>query len=303
MNAIGDAYLSASAIPILRSYWADEKNEIHFVHSSKADFLIKELDIDKNFSLKRKSIFNVINTIFNLRENEYDIVLCPFPGRLNSIFYSLCNGKKKSGFINFKKVESWDDKVMPLNINGENSNINWNPDQNFLKRVQLCLEGVDVKIKSEISKLQFPLLEDMSTAKNNKEYVLFHFNSRIPEKNISDELLIKIIEAAKKEIPDLKLLDKPDIINYLDDKYVESINTQSLKDLVNLVKNCTLFIGVDSFPIHIADAYNKKIICFIKTSNLRSILKNMENKYPIDIEQSNHLIIQQFTEFLNRAIH
>lgn len=296
VNAIGDAYLTASAISAIQEYFNNRDSEIHFACSDKAEFLVKDLGVSKIFTIGSKNIFSVMNLLLNLREYEYDIVLCPFPGRINSFLYSLCKGIKKAGFINFKKTLSWDDKAALLNVNNSETDHEWRPGENFLKRVELCLVGVGIRSEKKLIKLQFPKLEEMNSKENS--YALLHFNSRIPQKNIAPEFVEFVIYKLTLHGLNIKLLDAPEFFTK-ESKNVEYLKTASLGQLVNLIKFSNFFLGVDSFPMHLADAYNKKIIGFFKLSNPLSVLSDQVDKFPIDMNQDKPKILQDIESIIN----
>ncbi|CAN5670198.1 hypothetical protein BH10BAC5_BH10BAC5_14530 [soil metagenome] len=241
--------------------------------------------------------------LFNIRENDYDLVICPFPGRLNSIYYSLCKGIKKAGFINFRKIINWDDKDWNLNLNGHKTEIVLKASDNFLDRVEVCLTALGIKVNNPLSKLTFPILDEKITDHNFPKYVLCHFKSKIRTKSLNLEICTKIIGDLLKKGFSVKVIDQPILKNYLEEKNVEVIEISSLKVLVNLVQNCSFYVGIDSFPLHLADAYKKLIFCFLNTDNINSILSSENIKYKIDMKQNNPLILQQFKEELKKVIH
>jgi heptosyltransferase-2 len=50
---------------------------------------------------------------------------------------------------------------------------------------------------------------------------------------------------------------KKDILNELDIKKIRYIETKSVTDLIETIKNCTAFIGNDSGPLHLASLLGK----------------------------------------------
>ncbi len=297
-NAIGDAYLTASAIPQIKNKYP--KADIDFICSENALFLIRELEINNSFAVKSKNILFILNLIFNIRETEYDIVICPFPGRLNSILYSLCKGLKKAGFVNYKKVESWDDKNWKLNVDSRETDVIWKTNENFLKRIELCLNKVIINSDQSLKKLTFPLLENKK--ETEEKYAVCHFNSRIKAKNIDNELINTFLELLMASGYTVKIIDADKDMNLLKSRKIEIIPISDLKNLVNLIENCSVYAGVDSFPIHIADAYNRNIIGMFHTSNPYSILNNRPNNYHLDLNQAKQSIYQQFGTIINGGL-
>lgn len=50
---------------------------------------------------------------------------------------------------------------------------------------------------------------------------------------------------------------KTDIINELDNRKIRYVETKSLSDLIEITKHCSLFIGNDSGPLHLANLFGK----------------------------------------------
>ena len=76
---------------------------------------------------------------------------------------------------------------------------------------------------------------------------------------ILQENNIKILQVGTKE-------DEP-LSNVM-----SSLGMTSLNQLAYIVKNTMLHVGVDSFPVHLASSYDKKIVSILKPFTLQNII-------------------------------
>ena len=117
--------------------------------------------------------------------------------------------------------------------------------------------------------------------KNNS--ILFCFSSRIANKSLSPDTATKIINYfLENENGSIHIIDTENkLLNFNSHQKLIVYKALNLKDLLELVMRCNAFIGVDSFPIHIADAYGAKIIGLFAPTNPASVLQFDLNKYNI----------------------
>lgn len=276
-NAIGDAYLSASAIDTLKNIYKEIK--IDFVVNISSGFFIKELDINEFFFIKQKSIAEVFGIISRIRKCKYDFVFTFFPGLVNTIVFKSCNAEVKSGFINFRKISNWYNISQKLYVSGRNSqDLFWYPEMNYLDRIKIVLSGAGITIKN-IRKITFP---NLLCGFEKDDSVLLHFSSRTQERMLNYELVEKLISYLCNEL-NLKTnvigTEKELSGLHIHENKLTLIPSPDLKLLIELMLKCKVFIGVDSFPIHLADAYKIKTIGIFVSTNPVSVLQNRENKY------------------------
>jgi len=77
------------------------------------------------------------------------------------------------------------------------------------------------------------------------------------------------------------------------------IPAPDLKLLIELMLKCKVFIGVDSFPIHLADAYEIKTIGIFESTNPDSVLQNRENKYILKKDAFEKIELKDIIDVLN----
>ena len=82
-NAIGDTYLSLSAVTYLNLL---EKNiSVDILTTANSLFLLNFQQINKVI-LEKRTLFSVFKTLLIIRKQKYDYTFSFFPGVINSIF-------------------------------------------------------------------------------------------------------------------------------------------------------------------------------------------------------------------------
>lgn len=288
VNAIGDTYISLSALEVLKRNIGQVK--INYVIDKPSAFLLYPLKDIKTYILKSKNLINLIILLLEIRKQKYDYILNFFPGRFNTVLTFLTKGRIKAGYFNILKVQDWYNKSQKVKVMGINSvGKFWIPKMSYLKRVELVLDSVG--IREEINS-KFKFL-NISLKKSN--YIIIHPFSRYLNRALSFETIALLIDELKNKY------DKRIIIignqSEFGDKYLklqekdiaELIFKDKIEDLIYLIMNAFLFIGVDSFPIHIADAHNINIIGIFGPTNPKSVLVNFSNAIRFDTNNLNKL--------------
>ena len=90
-NAIGDSYLSLSAIDSIKSTFP--RSKIYFVINYKSNIISYAIPASEVFILKSKSVFSVINLLIKIWKIQFDYSLTFFPGRINSLLLLLSRAK------------------------------------------------------------------------------------------------------------------------------------------------------------------------------------------------------------------
>lgn len=275
-NALGDTYLSASAIEPLKKN--NQPFEIHFMAPLSSDFFLSFLPINKIFYLNEKKIIDVLKLLFKIRRIGYDVVFLFFPGLVNTLFFYFSKSRLRIGFPNFIKKNRWDNSSQEMKINRNNSNrFVWQPRMNYLARVSKPLEFMDIKWHS-VSK---PLFNNFENNKSNiSNGVAIHFKASDKQRSISDESMINLCAALfERKICDITLIGmeedfRENLLNFCKEKKISVIIKPDLNNLLNLILNSKIFVGVDSFPLHIADAYNSRFLGIFGPTIPSSVLVN-----------------------------
>ena len=96
-NAIGDTYISATAISCLINHYGNI--EIHFLSAYKSNFLFREIKTPKVIYITKN--YTLLKSLIEIRKIEYDLGFSFFPGIINSFFLLFSRAKIKAGFISY----------------------------------------------------------------------------------------------------------------------------------------------------------------------------------------------------------
>lgn len=283
-NALGDTYLSLSALPALKDMDTDLLCPAAFY--AYAEYF----NLNRIFLLQSKKVKDVIELGMDIMDIKYDYVFSFFPGRVNTFFFNLAKSEIKSGYINCTDIPEWHNKPSKLSIRGKKKcNFIWQPENNFLDRIFYALYYAGIK-PDYLIKLPLPYFQP---AIINKKFIICNFSSRSEIKSLNKNSIDKILNELNKAYNgEVYLLsdkqDKDSIINYSD--------TESV---LNHIISSEAFIGVDSFPLHLADAYNKKIIGLFSDTNPASVFQNSNDKVVLKEPDLNNISPQEIIKSLN----
>jgi len=304
-NALGDTYLSASALKPLRQ--SNRYSEIHFVTSQDSHFLIQNLSVDKVYYLTERSIINIFRLLKEINRNEYGAVFTFFPGIINSFFFHLVKSPLKAGFPNYVRRDKWYN--IPQKGKSKGTKLGrflWKPDMNYLQRIQQPLESV--KIESDtILKYVFSSLQTKTTIDRENKYITIHFRSRDRERSISDGDVIRLCLGISKTGAESVILvgGVTDFSKYLlrscKENNFQVVIQPSLEDLICLIINARVFVGVDSFPLHIADAYNCNFLGIFGPTNPSSVLVNSRKSIRFNYSTYINIDVPALTEEILRV--
>jgi len=295
-NALGDTYIACSAFKPLKELIKDV--EIDIVSSENSRFFLKEIGFNKLFLIKQKSYAEVLKTLRGVRKTKYDFVFNFFPGQVNSIFFSFSKSDRKIGFKNLKKVSDWHNLEDYLSVDSKTIESKvWKPTDNFLDRVRLPLSILEISASSILKPVFY------SDGNSDKFNILFHPFSSDERKSIPHESILKtaqeLFKSFEKQIciigsaAEIENLKKNNV-----DKNIHFLVNPEIKELTCILKNCELFIGADSFPLHIADAYDIKTLGIFSITDENSVFQNLNNKYIFRENDIRQFTPQQLINFI-----
>ncbi len=270
-NAIGDTYLSMSVIPALKE--KIKEVQIDFIIEEHSLFLFKNEKLG-NIYLVNRNLNESFGKLRNIRKIKYDYVFSFFPGVLNTFFFFGVRAKYKGGFPNIIRRTEWANRNQRGIVfdNRKIKFVNWSKDKNFLNRIIIILNNFNFGL-SNLQKYNLDGGEISGTVNNT---IVLHPFSRYDNKSLSLKQIEAIIDFFIQNgdvnfiiVGDEKILK----IDKMPGKKVEIKVKPPIDDLINLV-HCKLFISVDSFPLHIADAYNTNFLGIFSTTEPRSVLIN-----------------------------
>ena len=152
----------------------------------------------------------------------------------------------------------------------------WHPNKEYLDRISLVLRSIGFYAAGleKINPISKSLLQN-SLAKQ----IIIHPFSRYPERSISKKTLLLLIEYLvnnnfKIEIICSSLDSNYNFLKSLHSTKIKISVDQELKYLIEKIYSAQLFIAVDSFPLHIADAYNASFLGIFGPTYCNSVLTN-----------------------------
>lgn len=302
-NAIGDTYIVCSAFAPLKELYPDIK--IDMVALSSSAFFLEKIGFNKLFLLKKKSYPEVVKQLRQVRRIKYDLVLNFFPGQVNSFFFQFSSSRQKAGFRNIIKQIDWhnaDDTVITIPSKPGKEYV-WKKTDNFLKRIILPLKAAGIQISS-LSKPFFNIAES-----NSECDIVMHLFSSDKRKSFSYEQIAGILKSLSKETQKkICLIGNNDEIVKVKEcikideqmKNIMFLESPEIERTVAMMKGALLFIGVDSFPLHIADAHSIKTLAIFTQTDENSVLQNMHNKFILRIDEMNKFETNNFISFINK---
>jgi ADP-heptose:LPS heptosyltransferase len=265
-NAMGDTYLSAAAIAPLRTHFGAEC-EIHFLaltNTMNARLLVDALDVDVAWYLPSKSFKNILACYFSIFRVRYDYVFSFFPGRVNTFFLMLVRSKIRIGFPNVAKVVEWYRLRQKVYCSVKKDvDLIWQDGMTYLERIGLCLRTGDI-LYSSLSKPLLRVQEGM--ARPLSAFTLVHFTSTRKDRALNFKaqcsLLSFLFSQTDNQIVVLGWHGETAQLkqSFQSNMRVTFLEDAALPTLVHYIVSARLFIAVDSFPLHVADAYKTNFI-------------------------------------------
>ncbi len=296
-NAIGDTYISMSAIPVILSKYPDA--EIFFLTNKGSEFLFEKTEVEDVFVTERQ-VGSLLKTLIKIQKYNFDYVFSFFPGRVNSFFLKMVNSQRKGGYLNYRKINHWADKYLDATLLNKNwkEKVRWDPNENFLSLTNLILQKFDFR-SGAISKYVY----NIKISKKYDDTIVVHPISKIAEKSLSEEQILNLVKFLKNEKNKVILLGDNKLTELLRNKNneVDLIIKPNIPQLIDLV-HCKLFISVDSFPLHIADAYNTNFIGLFSFTKPQSVLTHNTKSIDFNISDLRKIETKRIIKNINEVI-
>lgn len=273
INAIGDTYISLSALEIIKRNFDQVK--IDFVINTPSELLFNSINDISVFTLKTKNPLDLLKLLLKIRKINYDYVFNFFPGRYNTILTFFTKGTTKTGYSNYFKLDNWHKNSQRVKVIGRKRVDHiWTPNMTYLERIELVLDSVGI-LGKVIYKFKYP-----NISIERGRYIVLHPFSKSSERALEFNSIRLIIRALSEKFDsDIYILGTH---KEFDRRYfklqeinkIQLVLEKKIEDLVQLIINSNLFIGVDSFPLHLADAYNTNFIGLFGPTSPSSVLVN-----------------------------
>lgn len=303
VNAIGDTYLSLIGARKIKDLFPNSK--IDFVISPHSDFLFSNVNFINEIII-HNGLINSIVSILKINKMRYDYVFNFFPGRINTLLNISARARIKAGYWNFLKVKDWSCSDMRVNSNIKKSNfLVWKKDSSYLEKISLVLQTANINV-SLSSKLIFPIKNIRS--QNYGKYYLLHTSSRVNDRSLSNKHSKDLVEFLWKRFDqNILIIASVEDKNYrfiksLESKNIKIINNPDLPLLIDLIISSRLFIAIDSFPIHIADAYDTPFLGIFGPTNPESVLVNSSKSVKFNIKSLLDVSSERFLNTIETKI-
>ncbi len=288
INAIGDTYLSLSSVPIIR----ENCNNCLITLLCKPDsiFLSNLCQIDDILVFEN----NFVECLRKLRSVKYDEVYSFFPGRMNTLFFLLSKGMKKTGYVNFRKNIDWHTNSQKITyLPPQEVTKYWYPTERYLDRVALILNKPVYKTKFKLKD------QDISVMGS----IIIHPFSKDIRRSFSEEQIIAIanlyydkqvfVHGSKEETEKLN--------SKLPSNVKIMLINENISEFIFLLK-MNIFISTDSFPLHLADSDNTRFLGVFTHTNPKSVLENFEKSVVFDESSFLKVGSVNFTEKLKTKL-
>ncbi|MHB8580994.1 MAG: glycosyltransferase family 9 protein [Ignavibacteriaceae bacterium] len=305
-NALGDTYLSSAAIRPIRKFY--NACEIHFVSLENSKLFLEYLDIDKCFFLKSKDIVPILEIMKEIKRINYDYVFSFFPGVINSLIYLYAKSQKKAGFINLIRKKQWYNNINKATFRDKiNKQFIWNPEMNYLLRISKLLQITGIE-SSEIVKPMFPIkIQDHSII--DKNTLTIHYKARDKNRSLTDSDILELCDRIlQNHNVKISLLGgerdfSATFTDQCNKKNIYLLNETLFPDMLATILNSKLYIGVDSFPLHLADAYNINFLGIFGPTLPNAVLTNYKKSvifdYGVYLNVNFPLLLKRVEEVLN----
>lgn len=299
-NALGDTYLSASAIQCVKNNL--QNAEIHFVTTSESEFILASLK-NATIHIINKNIVSIIFVLSKIFKYRFEYVFTFFPGVVNTLFYSIARSKYKAGYTNYFRVNDWYSKNHQITIKKlRHKKDAWKPNDNYLDRIKYVLNAVGFNANS-LSKKIFD--EPESKNPDYVDKIILHVFSREVPRALTTILIKRLCEYITlkydKKIILIGVAKEIDVelAYYIEKSQIKFLGNLSLNELVKTIYSSQLFIGVDSFPLHVADSYNINFIGLFSCTNPSSVLINYNKAIVFNSNSFTEISEEEFSQTIS----
>lgn len=304
-NAVGDTFLSAAAVAPLRRLFPDAR--VDLVTNDASAPVAALLPFDGVIAVPFHGLRPLVTTLRRLRAQRYDLVLTFFPGKMNAALHHGTAAQRKLGFARLTNRGEWHARPAKRVAKGfDVSPAWWDPSMPFLALVAVALEPLGIRA-DEVRKPTFALPRKPEPMSEPRTAVL-HATSRAAEKSLTWATTVRVAELLLA-----RGFDKVRILGVADaerrrladharraDLSVEGL--LSIPDLVAAIVSSGLFVGVDSFPLHVADAYGVRLLGVFGPTSPQSCLDHPESGIRFEVASLQQLSADALTRELDRRL-
>ena len=261
IGKIGDMILTTPVFSELKKLYPD--SEISVLASNKNSAITKKLSsVDSTIEYNKK-FFSTLKLVLSLRRKSFDFWIDTKDeySSTSKLIKSLCRPRKSLGF-NFGK-QVFDVDLKDYVVGEHRVDINLSP-VNYLsgeKKLRSVKPNVDIPAQDSLN-----IVNRLENVKGKK--ILLNLSAGI---NTRDWATEKWIEVSDKVNPDFNVIltgqqKDYDSINLIISKSqrekIYFIESNTIFELAELIKQCDLIITPDTSAVHLASCFNTPIVCF-----------------------------------------
>lgn|GEM_PF-4601853 len=273
-NAMGDTYLTCSAIETLKNLYPESR--FGLITLKECGAFTDYLELSNVYFIQKRGAAELFRVRNYLSARSYDFVFSFFPGRMNSLLVMQAKAESRYFYRSLSRVEDWYRSEQYVYDNSGKTETVWNPGMNYLDRIKIIVElaaGVAAKVRKPL--FSFPV----SKQDGNRDEVIINFDSREESRRIEKKFVLELSEyisrtfGKKVVIIDFnrKFGNKTGGLNFPEN--------YDFSNIMNLIVSSALFISVDSFLLHPADAYGARLLGIFGPTNPRSVLSYGKRDY------------------------
>ena len=273
-NAMGDTYLTCSAIETLKSIYPESR--FGLITLKECGAFTDYLGLNEVYFIQKRGAAELFRVRNFIASHFYDLAFSFFPGRMNSLLVMQANAENRYFFKSLSRIEDWYRSEQYVYDNSGKTSTVWNPGMNYLDRVKIIVElaaGTGAEVRKPL--FSFPV----SKPGSNRDEVIINFDSREESRRMEKKFVLELSEYISRTFgKKVTIID----FNKRFGNKTAGLNFPENYDfahIMNLIVSSALFISVDSFLLHPADAYGAGLLGIFGPTNPRSVLSYGKRDY------------------------
>ncbi len=261
IGKIGDMILTTPLLSELKRLYPN--SELSVLASAKNSAISKNLKIVNNTFEYNKKFFHTLKLILTFRRKQFDFWIDTKDeySSTSKFLKTICKPKKSLGF-NVKE------KVFDVNlkdfVNGSHRvDINLSPVNNLvnIKDLDRIMPRIDIPENDSVNVIK--RLENL-----NEKRVLLNLSAGISTRDLATEKWIEIANGINPDYSVILTGQEKDydsinkVLNSIKRENIFFIETNSIFELAELIKQCSLIVTPDTSAVHLASCFNTPIVCF-----------------------------------------
>jgi len=273
-NAMGDTYLTCSAIETLKNIYPESR--FGLITLKECGAFTDYLGLNNVYFIQKRGAAELFRVRNYLAVRAYDFVFSFFPGRMNSLLVMQANAENRFFYKSLTRIEDWYRSEQNVYDNSGKTETLWNPGMNYLDRIKIIIE-LAAGTPAEVRKPSFSL--PVSKPLVNRDEVIINFDSREESRRMEKKFVLELSEYISRTFR------KKVIIIDFNKRFGNKTGGLNFPEnydfphVMNSIVSSALFITVDSFLLHPADAYDARLLGIFGPTNPRSVLSYGKRDY------------------------